>query len=63
MRVTIDQTVIIDAWADGPLDRTNRFIGIGAGQHTITVEFYKRIGAGYVQTWWYRDTSGPVIAP
>ncbi len=63
VRVTIDQTVVIDAWADGPLDRTNRFIGIGAGQHTITVEFYKRIGAGYVQTWWYRDTSGPVIAP
>ncbi len=63
VRVTIDQTVVIDAWTDGPLDRTNRFIGIGAGPHTITVEFYKRIGNGYVQAWWYRDTSGPVITP
>ena len=36
---------------------------IGAGPHTITVEFYKRIGNGYVQAWWYRDTAGPVITP
>ena len=63
VRVTIDQTTVIDGWVDGPVDRTNRFIGIGAGPHTITVEFYKRIGYGYVQAWWYRDTSGPVIAP
>ena len=63
VRVTIDQTVVIDAWVDGPLERTNRFIGIGAGPHTITVEYYKRIGNGYIQAWWYRDASGPVITP
>jgi len=63
VRVTIDQTVVIDAWQDGPLDRSNRFIGIGAGPHTITVEYYKRIGNGYVQAWWYRDSTGPIITP
>jgi len=59
VRVYIDQTVVIDAWYDGPLDRSNSFKGIGAGKHTVTVDYYKRYGAAYLQVWWHRDTSGP----
>jgi hypothetical protein len=63
VRVTIDQTVVIDAWVDGPVERTNRFIGIGAGPHMITVEYYKRNGSGYVQAWWYREQTSPGLVP
>ena len=61
VRVYIDQTLVIDGWSDGPVDRSNRFLGIGGGNHTMTVDYYKRSGNGYLQVWWSRDTSTPGI--
>ena len=61
VRVYIDQQLVIDGWNGGPVDRTNRFLGVGGGEHTITVDYYEQAGNAYLQVWWYRDTSGPAI--
>ena len=44
VRVYIDQTLVIDAWIEGPVDRSNRFLGVGPGSHLITVDYFKRGG-------------------
>ena len=63
VRVYLDQTLVIDAWRDGYNDMMNRFLGVGGGSHTVTVEFYDRYGQALAQVWWYRDTSAPGVAP
>jgi hypothetical protein len=59
VRLYIDQTLVIDGWVEGPVDRSNRFLGVGGGPHTITVDYFKRAGNGYLQAWWNKDTSTP----
>ena len=56
VRVKIDGITIIDAWYDGHKALSNTFRQIGAGNHTITVEFYEGGGTAYVQVLWYRET-------
>ncbi len=63
VRVYLNQTLVIDAWRDGYSDNTNRFIGVGRGRHTVTVEYYDRSGQAFVQAWWFRDTTSPGVAP
>jgi hypothetical protein len=62
VRVYIDDTLVIDAWREGPVDTTNTFRGVGGGKHRITVDYYKRTGYAYLQVWWYRS-GGPTIQP
>lgn len=57
VRVFIDGILVIDAWTDGYKDVSNRFNQIGAGRHTITVQYYERFGNAQVQVSWWRDTS------
>lgn len=56
IRVTLDGTMVIDKWNDGYGDLRNRFIGVGAGDHTVTVDYYDRLGNASIRVWWYRDT-------
>lgn len=63
VRVYIDQTLVIDGWTDGYREMANRFLGIGSGNHLITVDYYKKSGAAMLQVWWYRDTTGPGLGP
>ncbi len=63
VRVYLDGTLVIDAWYDGFTDRSNRFMGVGAGAHTVTVDYYDRTPSAFLQVWWYRDTSGPGFTP
>jgi uncharacterized protein YraI len=51
-RVYIDNILIIDAWNDGPKERSNRFNSIGVGYHNMRVEFYEQTGNAYVRVWW-----------
>ena len=51
-RIYIDNILIVDAWSDGPKERSNRFNNIGAGTHNIRVEYYEQTGNAYVRTWW-----------
>jgi hypothetical protein len=55
--VAIDNIRVIDGWYDGHKEMSNVFRQLGAGQHTITVEFYERAGSAYLQVLWYRDSS------
>ncbi len=57
IRVTLDGTVVLDKWNDGYGDLRNRFIGVGAGDHTVTVDYYDRVGDASIRVWWYRDTT------
>jgi len=63
VRVYIDQTLVIDAWRDGYTDMANRFVGIGSGKHTVTVDYYDRTGQAFLQIWWYQDTTMPGVTP
>jgi uncharacterized protein YgiM (DUF1202 family) len=58
IRVYIDGIRILDGWYDGGKQISNRFNGIGAGNHQITVEFYEHTGNASVRVSWYRETSG-----
>ena len=57
IRVTLDSTVVIDKWSDSYGEMRNRFIGVGGGDHTVTVDYYNRLGDASVRVWWYRDTT------
>jgi hypothetical protein len=57
IRLYIDGLLVLDHWRDGYKEVSNRVIGVGAGQHTITVEYYERTGNAAVRAWWYRDSA------
>jgi uncharacterized protein YraI len=57
VRVYLDGLRVIDQWTDGYKEASNRFIGVGVGTHTVTVEFYERTGLALVQLWWYEDAN------
>lgn len=60
VRVYIDDQLVLDGWRDGYKDLTNRFYAIGAGIHTMRVEYYERTGNAAVRVWWYEDlTNSP----
>ena len=46
--VYLNETRVIDAWTDGPHDVSNTFKSVGAGKHTVTVDFYDRFGYAYL---------------
>ena len=54
VRVYIDNVLLIDAWYDGYKEPNNIFRSIGAGWHTIRVDYYERVGAAFVRVWWNR---------
>lgn len=61
LRLYLDGLLVIDQWRDGYKEVSNRVIGVGAGQHSVTVEYYERSGNASIQVWWYRDS--PYLGP
>jgi hypothetical protein len=59
VRVYLDGLAVLDQWRDGYKEAGNLFVGVGAGSHTVTIEFYERTGLAQVKVWWYQDTSQP----
>jgi hypothetical protein len=57
-RVNIDNIRILDRWAGGDQSQSNTFNGLGAGEHTLTVEYFKGGGNGYIRVWMDRVGSG-----
>lgn len=55
VRVWLDGQIVIDRWHDGYKQAENRFIGVGRGTHTVTVEYYERSGLALVTVWWTRE--------
>lgn len=52
VRVWLDGQLVIDQWRDGLKEAENRFMGVGGGEHTVTVEYYERSGSAQVRVWW-----------
>ncbi len=54
VRVFLNEWAVIDAWHDpaGDVTYEGRFDGVGAGEHTVRVEYYARGGLAYAQVWW-----------
>ncbi len=59
VRVYINDQLVLDHWRDGYKDVSNRFYSVGAGIHTIRVEYYERTGDAMVRVWWYPDATAP----
>ena len=58
-RVYIDGIRILDVWEDGYHNGvSNIFRNLGAGNHTITVEYYDASSGGYTRVWWERLDGG-----
>ena len=55
VRIYIDDQLVVDGWRDGYNDVTNRFFAVGAGIHTMRVEYYERTGNESLRVWWYED--------
>jgi hypothetical protein len=55
VRVYIDGHIVIDEWQEqSPQKHHNTFRGIGAGQHTITVEYFQLGGGSSCKVMWQR---------
>ena len=55
VRVTVDGVRVVDAWYDQKLSNTRwGDYTLGAGQHTIVVEFYEHGGDASAHVWWNR---------
>lgn len=62
-RLWLDGHEVIDAWYDGAHPSENGFNNVGAGTHTVTVEYYERVGAAILTLEWYRWTPGGGYRP
>jgi beta-glucosidase len=55
VRVYIDGHIVIDEWQEqSPQKHQNTFRGIGAGQHTISVEYFQLGGGSSCKVMWQR---------
>ncbi len=59
VRVYLNDQLVIDGWQDGYTDLSNRFYAVGAGIHTVRVEYYERTGNAQVRVWWFEDFASP----
>jgi LysM repeat protein len=62
VRVTVDGERIIDGWRDGALRLYTADRALGAGDHTIQVEYYDRIQVARIH-FWCRKVAGPTPIP
>ncbi len=64
VRMYVDGIPIIDAWAPGAEAR-QQDVALGAGYHTLVLEFHKTTGQGYIYLSWqqYSPAPGPLPTP
>lgn len=59
VRIWLDNWLVVDQWNDGGAGlRTGDFQGIGAGDHTLRIEYYEGQGDAFATIWWER--TGPI---
>lgn len=56
IRVKVDNTWVINRWADQPETTTTGNIKLGAGTHKVVVEYYERTGAARAGLSWSQHT-------
>lgn len=52
VRLYVDDDLVIDEWHDSPDERYGGAISLGAGEHTVVVEYYERGGNAIIQVGW-----------
>lgn len=57
IRLYLDGLLVLNQWRDGYKEVNNRVVGVGAGYHTVVVEYYERTGNASIDVWWYRDSA------
>jgi hypothetical protein len=63
VRVELDGWTIIDQWHVGSAQTySGTFKNVGAGNHTITVEYFQAEGDALIQVWWQRAGAAPPSA-
>jgi uncharacterized protein YraI len=58
VRIYLDGWLVLDEWHDsrgGYVIYTSHFYELGAGYHTVVVEYYARGGIAYAQVWWSKQ--------
>lgn len=58
VRIYLDGWLVLDEWHDsrgGYVTYTSHFYELGAGYHTVVVEYYARGGIAYAQVWWSKQ--------
>lgn len=52
VRVYIDNILVVNGWFDGRVELSNRFNQVGAGYHTMRVEYFDRSANAYLRVLW-----------
>lgn len=55
IRVYFDGRLVANVWQDGEKQFSVRLLGMGEGEHQVTVELYERTGNAYVRVWWAQE--------
>lgn len=59
VRIWLDDWLVADQWYDGGAGlRSGDFQGVGAGDHTVRIEYYEAQGDAFATVWWER--TGPI---
>jgi hypothetical protein len=59
VRLYVDNTLVIDAWYDGPRREVTGDRTLAAGNHTVRIEYYERSGEAALQVWWEKLAQYP----
>lgn len=58
VRVWLNDILVIDAWRDGYINVSNTFNNLGAGWHTIRIDYYENTGTANITFNWTRTGGG-----
>ncbi|MCZ7569429.1 MAG: PA14 domain-containing protein [Ardenticatenaceae bacterium] len=62
VRLWLDGWLVIDQWRVGPATVfQGDFEDVGAGDHTIRVEYFEQTGDAVLQVWWQRINAGAAV--
>ncbi|MBI5567048.1 MAG: LysM peptidoglycan-binding domain-containing protein [Chloroflexi bacterium] len=62
VRLYVDGVPVVDAWAPGASTQAPE-VALGAGYHTLVLEFHKTTGQGYIYLSWLTVTPAPGTQP
>ncbi len=54
VRIYVDSTLILDGWSDHAGTTLSATVGLGAGNHIVTVEYYERGHQALINMWWFQ---------
>jgi len=61
VRLWVDEQLLIDQWHDHPVTTYSAVKYLGAGYHSLRIEYYENAGTGVCKVWWDGGGAPPVI--